>query len=683
MNLFFRRVCLPGLFSVFFCLEVFAANTGAFEKIGIWENVVDFSINRSEDHLVMTLVTPEGRTLLYESFLSDNRWSEAEPVETINRYAGDTASVGGVFMTDNGQRLYFHANYSGGAGGFDIYYSDRLPDDWSVPQLLDNINTADDETFPAFIPGDETMYFLKHQKSNDPKIEKKEADRMSIYTSERDPRGVWKEPQPIDNVINAGYLQDIFVASDARTIYYTIRSERKEATQLMFARLLWSNSWLLPAPLVENVTGYDLFSPRCAGKRLYFVQSGNKKQMRQGHIVRMRMTDKESMPLTVVTEKGRIQTLGSHKPVEADVTVYNPTTLKILGRYRSNQWNGNYDMANVSDAQYIVDVRNPDYSFASYLLDYRKAAGPVMPDVIELFDTVQLSVSVYDSEIFRPLAGEVTAVSTTDRSTFRARAHADGKYLLALPLGSDYEITAKAAGFAEDEFLFKLGGDIVFSYFERNLPLEPLKRDMEVSIVDAETKMPVAAHVLFDNRNREETCHIAPAQMQGGHATVRLRDSDVYDMTVDGADGYAFHNGVIDLKKQTGNKIVVELVPLKINASLQLYNINFATGSSDIMPESYAELDHVVRLMRDNLELIIEISAHTDDVGSVSYNKILSERRAQSVVDYIVESGIPSRQLQSKGYGMSKPLVPNDSEENRARNRRVEFVVLETGQTQQ
>lgn len=685
MNFLCRKVrLLASMFSILLCFETYAADiSGTFDKVGTWENVVDFSINRSENHLVMTLVNAAGRTMLYESFFSDSQWSEAKPIEIINRHAGDTASVGGAFMSDNERRLYFHANYPGGAGGFDIYYSDKQPEGWSEPQLLDGINTAENETYPALIPGDETIYFLKHQKNNDPKIEKKDADKMSIYTSDRDPHGTWKEPQPVDNVINSGYMQDVTVASDARTVYYTIRSERKETTQMMFARLLWSNSWLLPSSLTQNESGYDFYSPRYAGKWLYFVHANNKKQLRQGRIARMRMTGKESMPRTVVTEKGNIQTLASHKPIAADVTVYNPTTLKVLGRYRSDQWEGGYDLTNISGSQYIVDVRNPDYSFASYMLDYRNSSKPVMPEFIELFDTVQLSVSVYDSEIFRPLDGEVIAVRTSDKSIFHAQAHADGKYLLALPLGSNYDIAATAKGFAENKFLFKLEGDIVFSYFERNLPLEPFKRDMKVTVVDVETKKPLAAHVFFDNRNREEECIIEPSQMINGQAVVKLRDNDQYDMTVDGVDGYAFHNSIIDLKKQNTDEIAVELVPLKINASLQLYNINFATGSAEIMPESYLELDRVVQLMHDNPDLIIEISAHTDNVGNADYNIMLSERRAQSVANYIVESGIQQNRLQSKGYGMTKPLVPNDSEENRAINRRVEFVVLATKNIQQ
>ena len=87
--------------------------------------------------------------------------------------------------------------------------------------------------------------------------------------------------------------------------------------------------------------------------------------------------------------------------------------------------------------------------------------------------------------------------------------------------------------------------------------------------------------------------------------------------------------------------------------------------------------------LHDNPDLIIEISAHTDNVGNADYNIMLSERRAQSVANYIVESGIQQNRLQSKGYGMTKPLVPNDSEENRAINRRVEFVVLATKNIQQ
>ena len=74
--------------------------------------------------------------------------------------------------------------------------------------------------------------------------------------------------------------------------------------------------------------------------------------------------------------------------------------------------------------------------------------------------------------------------------------------------------------------------------------------------------------------------------------------------------------------------------------------------------------------------MVIEVGAHTDGVGSTEYNQTLSEKRALSVKKYLLEKGAFDRQLLAKGYGKSFPVKPNDTEENRSLNRRVEFKII-------
>ena len=87
------------------------------------------------------------------------------------------------------------------------------------------------------------------------------------------------------------------------------------------------------------------------------------------------------------------------------------------------------------------------------------------------------------------------------------------------------------------------------------------------------------------------------------------------------------------------------------------------------------ELDRVVELLEQNPNLTIELSAHTDDRGADAYNERLSLLRANAAMDYIVRKGIARNRITAVGYGKRMPLVPNTSEENRAKNRRVEFKV--------
>jgi outer membrane protein OmpA-like peptidoglycan-associated protein len=123
--------------------------------------------------------------------------------------------------------------------------------------------------------------------------------------------------------------------------------------------------------------------------------------------------------------------------------------------------------------------------------------------------------------------------------------------------------------------------------------------------------------------------------------------------------------------KKPSNVIVTEK-EIKI-----MQQVHFEFNKDKIRPESFPILDEVASVLKDNPKIRIEIQGHTDNKGSAKLNKDLSERRAASVLKYLVSKGIDSNRLTSKGYGMEKPVVPNTTDQNRALNRRVQFVRTE------
>jgi outer membrane protein OmpA-like peptidoglycan-associated protein/tetratricopeptide (TPR) repeat protein len=122
------------------------------------------------------------------------------------------------------------------------------------------------------------------------------------------------------------------------------------------------------------------------------------------------------------------------------------------------------------------------------------------------------------------------------------------------------------------------------------------------------------------------------------------------------------------------------------NKVFVLENIYFGYDSADIRREAAIELDKLVTLLNDNTDLKIEMGSHTDSVASDAYNIQLSQRRAESTVNYLIRKGIDPNRLVAKGYGESKPIARNtnpdgsDNPEGRQRNRRTEFKILEIGQ---
>jgi OOP family OmpA-OmpF porin len=112
---------------------------------------------------------------------------------------------------------------------------------------------------------------------------------------------------------------------------------------------------------------------------------------------------------------------------------------------------------------------------------------------------------------------------------------------------------------------------------------------------------------------------------------------------------------------------------LNRDGHIALY-INFDTGKSIIRPESKTIIEQVVQMLKANPNLKLSVEGHTDNVGNATSNKTLSEERAKSVVAALADQGIAIERLSSSGYGQDKPIGDNNTEEGRAKNRRVELV---------
>lgn len=138
----------------------------------------------------------------------------------------------------------------------------------------------------------------------------------------------------------------------------------------------------------------------------------------------------------------------------------------------------------------------------------------------------------------------------------------------------------------------------------------------------------------------------------------------------------------VETKHESDSSLVGE-VPmtytdtLKVGSTFVLHNIFFDYDKATLLQQSYNELHTLLGILQSHPTMKIEICGHTDGHGSIDYNQRLSENRARAVVDYLVSHGIDVRRLSFKGYGKSRPIDTNTTEEGRAKNRRVEFVVKE------
>jgi outer membrane protein OmpA-like peptidoglycan-associated protein len=164
-----------------------------------------------------------------------------------------------------------------------------------------------------------------------------------------------------------------------------------------------------------------------------------------------------------------------------------------------------------------------------------------------------------------------------------------------------------------------------------------------------------------------------------GEFLVALPANKDYALNVS-KQGYLFYSDHFALQGESSKaKPFIRDIPLQkiiIGETVVLKNIFFDTDKYELKPESRSELERLISLLQGNGMIRIEISGHTDNAGSAEYNLTLSKNRAKAVYDYLVEHGINAGRLSYTGYGLSKPVDTNETEQGRANNRRTEFKVV-------
>ncbi|MCB9363795.1 MAG: OmpA family protein [Flavobacteriales bacterium] len=196
-------------------------------------------------------------------------------------------------------------------------------------------------------------------------------------------------------------------------------------------------------------------------------------------------------------------------------------------------------------------------------------------------------------------------------------------------------------------------------------------------VFDKKTGQPITANINYE---------LLPSGKEVGTAVTSPEDN-IYKIVLPYGNNYGFMASAdnyysitenIDLKNLTEYKEIevnLYLAPIEKNEAIRLNNIFFEFGESTLKEESFPELNRLIKLLTDNPTLNIEIAGHTDNVGSDSDNLELSKNRAASVVAYLTKGGVKANRLTSQGFGETKPIATNDTDEGKQLNRRVEFMV--------
>jgi len=198
-------------------------------------------------------------------------------------------------------------------------------------------------------------------------------------------------------------------------------------------------------------------------------------------------------------------------------------------------------------------------------------------------------------------------------------------------------------------------------------------------VIDKATGRPIYADIEVIDNEKNEVVARSKSNKLTGEYLFSLPSGKDYGVTVT-ADRYFFHSENINVPESSPYYELLRdigLSKIREGKSIVLNFLYFEYDKSTLSEQSIIELDRVLDLMNTNTNLIIEIAGHTDNMGTQDYNMQLSKRRAQAVVNWLASKNIDMEKMTANGYGFSKPIETNDTEEGRAKNRRTEFVVLE------
>lgn len=284
-----------------------------------------------------------------------------------------------------------------------------------------------------------------------------------------------------------------------------------------------------------------------------------------------------------------------------------------------------------------------------------------------------------------------------ENDIYLVRRNADGSW--GKPQNLGYPINTKAA---EGTLVVSLDGKTAYfaanpkgsaggiDIYQFDLPEQVRPQPVtyaKARVTDAGTGNPLVAKVEFTDLQNGEIFVSAWTKPDGSFLVCLPAGKD-FALNVS-KEKYLFHSENFNLLETASfdQPFLLEIALQPITGSdeaaarpaptrpVVLRNVFFESGSADLLPASTQELNRLADLLRESPAVRIQITGHTDNVGDDTSNQILSENRAKSVYEYLVQQGIPAERLRYKGFGETKPIDTNDTEEGRARNRRTEFVV--------
>ncbi len=489
----------------------------------------------------------------------------------------------------------------------------------TAESLGGNINSMYDESHPVLSDDGSTLFFTR---SYHPENMGGKKDPGDIWFSTLDENGKWSKAINLGLPLNNHYYNAVLsITKDAETIYlqsiYKPNGKKPDSQGVSYASKS-SFGWNFPAPL----------------KIKYFTNK----------------SDHQSLS---ISPDGKVMILS----LESFGT-YGAEDLYVCFKQEDGTWSDPKNLGTKINTQ------------------YQEMTPFISPDNKTLFFASNGLPGSTSRDIFKSVRQDDTWTNWSDpvRLSNVNSTGVELSYFIPKKSNYAYFVTTQNSDGYGDIKKIKLSPDELpksIAIAEDPAMADDQKVSMICRVLNQKTNQQIAAQVFYrDNGtanykkvNANAAGQFIFAANKGSNAEIRVK-----------ANGYLTLNEKFAFNENMEQDF--SLTPLEVGTTIQMNNVLFKQGTEVILEESYEEIDRFVNLMEEYPQIEIELSGHTDNQGNSKLNLELSQKRAEKVMDYMVEQGVDASRIVGKGYGSSRPIASNQGEQTRRLNRRVEITIL-------
>lgn len=522
-------------------------------------------------------------------------------------------------MSSDGKYIVFQSNK---IKGFKLYDARKVDSVWSAPQGIEAINSyrAQDLTIigSPYLSADGTTLIFSAWYSDT------YGDLDLYYATQKDK--VWSKPEHISESVNSLQAETSPSLSNTGDTLFFIRKVQP-----------------------------DVLSPLC-GKVFYSVKNSDGKWSLATELN------------ATASCYNRLQQTYTANHYWSDVN--NKTQLNSQGASSANDEAMTKHVASLSKAK--TPWVTPKEDMVVYASNGDIVAAPLAFDAHIMGTSFTGKVKDLEKGIVVTEA-TILVQDTSAHSSLSTLNNADGDYAFYVPAAYTFKVRVTAAKYDTLYKYYTVEKGKVFSVLSEDILIQHRKTKMVFNVSDKDNGKNLKVKVKLTNKTTGEEIVLDENMQQDGKYTVHLREGDEYTVEVNNLEGYAFSRSSMNASDEN---VSIPIARLKEGSFIEVHDIYFDFNSYKLSGDSYKELDKLATWMKTNKKVMVRIEAHTDDVGSEEFNLNLSDKRAKEIVKYLTKKGIPAARMQSKGLGKSKPRVEGETEEARAKNRRVELNVL-------